>query len=84
MRTVLAVIVPLVLTGCGTPPAITAISYVLDGMSLISTGKTVSDHALSMAMEQDCKVWRVVEDKPVCRDLLPGESNALFPAKATR
>jgi hypothetical protein len=78
MRTVLAVLFPLILTGCGLPPAITAISYALDGMSLFSTGKAVSDHALSMAMEQDCKVWRVVEDKSVCRDLLPGESNALI------
>lgn len=78
MRTVLAVLFPLVLTGCGLPPAITALSYALDGMSLFSTGKTVSDHALSMAMKQDCKVWRVVEDAAVCRDLLPGEQNKLI------
>lgn len=78
MRKVLAVMIPLVLTGCGLPPAITLISYALDGVSLFSTGKTVGDHALSVAMNQDCKVWRVVNDQSVCRDLLPGESNALI------
>lgn len=74
----LAVLFPLVLTGCGLPPAITMISYALDGMSLFSTGKTVSDHALSVAMKQDCKVWRVVNEQSVCRDLLPGEKNSLI------
>ena len=74
----LAVLFPLVLTGCGLPPAITIVSYALDGMSLFSTGKTVSDHALSVAMKQDCKVWRVVNEQSVCRDLLPGEKNSLI------
>lgn len=78
MRIALAVLFPLVLAGCGLPPAITVISYLLDGVSLFSTGKTVSDHALSIAMEQDCKVWRVVQDQSVCRDLLPGEKNTLI------
>jgi len=78
MRIVLAALFPLVLAGCGLPPAITFISYALDGVSLFSTGKTVGDHALSMAMQQDCKVWRVVNDQSVCRDLLPGESNKLI------
>lgn len=78
MRIVLAALFPLVLAGCGLPPAITLISYALDGVSLFSTGKTVGDHALSMAMHQDCKVWRVVNDQSVCRDLLPGETNKLI------
>jgi hypothetical protein len=78
MNKLLAILFPLVLTGCGLPPAITIISYAFDGMSLISTGKTVSDHALSIAMEQDCRVWRVVNEQSVCRDFLPGEKNTLI------
>ena len=82
MKIVLAAFFPLVLAGCGLPPAITIISYALDGISLFSTGKTVGDHALSVAMKQDCMVWRVVEEKSVCHDLLLDKKYPLIAAAA--
>ncbi len=59
------------LGGCAAPPAYTFASFVLDGASLIATGKSVSDHALSAAVEKDCAMWRLLKEghiNAVCRE----------------
>ncbi len=55
-------IVPLLLflTGCGASAAMTVASLALDGVSLMASGKTVADHALSFVTQQDCAIWRAV------------------------
>lgn len=57
----------LLLTGCGLPPAIIAFSYAVDGFSYASSGKGITDHALSAAIEQDCAMFRAVQGKDICR-----------------
>ncbi len=37
-----------------------------DGVSLLGSGKTVSDHALSIATGADCRIVNVVTRNPVC------------------
>ena len=74
MKTLIALAAALALSGCGLPPAITIVSYALDGLSLLSTGKSVGDHALSAAANRDCAVWRLVKDGEICRDFESGES----------
>jgi hypothetical protein len=59
---------PLVTTACGVPLAITAVSYGADGASLVTTGKSTTDHLLSMTSEKDCALFRVVEGKSVCKE----------------
>ncbi|MHB1217995.1 MAG: SPOR domain-containing protein [Alphaproteobacteria bacterium] len=55
------------LGGCVAIPAgITAASAAFDGMSYAATGKAPHDHALSAVTGEDCAVWRVVKEKPVC------------------
>lgn len=55
------------LGGCvAIPAAATAVSTAFDGMSYVSTGKASHDHALSAVTGEDCAVWRVVKDKPLC------------------
>jgi hypothetical protein len=44
-------------------------------MALLSTGKSVSDHAISAAAKKDCAVWRVVKDEEVCREYKAGEKS---------
>lgn len=57
----------LLLTGCGLPPAVTVASYVADGVSYLTTGKTVTDHGISAATGQDCAViGHLIEGKPIC------------------
>jgi hypothetical protein len=57
------------LGGCiAIPVGITAASAGFDGMSYVSTGKAPHDHALSAVTGEDCAVWRVVKEKPVCAE----------------
>ena len=66
-ETVFAGLVAAALGGCVAIPAgITAASAAFDGMSYAATGKAPHDHALSAVTGEDCAVWRVVKEKPVC------------------
>jgi hypothetical protein len=57
------------LAGCGVvPPVVSALSYAIDGFSLITTGKSPTDLALSAAVERDCALWRIFTTGEVCRD----------------
>ncbi len=58
---------PIPLASCVLPPAVTVASFAADGISLVATGKTVSDHALSTAANEDCRMWRLLTGGPVCR-----------------
>ncbi len=67
----LTIVALLGLAGCATPPLVRIASFALDGISYVATGKSVSDHALSIAMQQDCVMWRLVQDgdpRAVCRE----------------
>ncbi len=68
MKRLFAVAAALALGSCGLPPVVNLASFALDGMSLLSTGKSVSDHVLSAAAEKDCAVWRLVKNEDVCRE----------------
>ena len=58
------------LSGCivTLPPAIQAASFALDGISFATTGKTVSDHALSAVTEKDCAITRALNGAEICSD----------------
>lgn len=64
----------LLLSGCGLPPALMIASYAIEGFSLVATGKTIADHAISNAMKQDCALFRVVEGRQVCLENVDAES----------
>jgi hypothetical protein len=56
------------LAGCAEPLSLTVSSNAFDGFSYGTEGKSVSDMAISQVSDRDCALWRVVEDKPICRD----------------
>lgn len=58
----------LLLSGCALPPALTIASYAIDGFSYLTSGKSVSDHALSAVTSQDCALFRAVMGNDICRD----------------
>ena len=69
MRKSLAMIgLPILLGGCGLPPALTAASWALDGVSYLVSGKSVTDHAISEVASQDCALFRIVQDREICED----------------
>ncbi len=55
------------LTGCASP-AMNIANIAANTGSLVATEKTISDHVLSAARDEDCAVWRIVNDEPVCKE----------------
>ena len=53
--------------GCVLPPAFTIASFVADGISVASSGKTVTDHAISLLADEDCRLWRLLQGKAICQ-----------------
>lgn len=64
----LAAGLPLLTGACGAPVVVALVSYGADGISLVETGKSTTDHLASMASKKDCALWRVVRGQPVCRE----------------
>ena len=50
-----------VLSGCALPPAITIASLVADVASYAATGKSVTDHGISLVLRKDCALLRGLE-----------------------
>ncbi len=73
MRKIVAVVTPVLLAGCGIPPAVSVGSYVVDGVVMATTGKNMRDHALSTAAQQDCNMFHVVEGGNICQDYEPND-----------
>lgn len=80
LATLLALPIPL--ASCVLPPAVTVASFAADGISLVATGKTVSDHALSTAANEDCRMWRLLTGGPVCRTAPPAPVATAAPSPA--
>lgn len=59
------------LTGCivALPPAVQAASLALDGVSYLTTGKSVTDHAISGITAQDCAMMRALQGDAICTDV---------------
>ena len=55
------------LSGCGLPLVVSVWSTALDFASYGSTGKTVTDHGISLVLQKDCSLMRGL-DGPVCTE----------------
>ena len=62
---------PMLTGACGAPVAVAAASYGADGVSVVESGKTVTDHAASMLSKRDCALWRVFRNRSICQDRDP-------------
>lgn len=58
------------ISGCivTLPTSVQVASLAFDGISFLATGKTVGDHALSAATDQDCAMSRALSGKTICND----------------
>lgn len=61
-----AVSLPLIASGCALPPAVTVASLAADGISYVASGRTVSDHAISYAAQEDCALYRAIQGESIC------------------
>ncbi len=57
----------LFLSGCAAPPAFQVISLALDGISYLTTDKSVADHGLSIVAQEDCKMLRTLKGEDICQ-----------------
>jgi hypothetical protein len=82
IRLVLVCLSLSVLNGCATSGVVTALSWSATGVSLITTGKSLTDHVISAAMAQDCAMLRTLQGHDACRALpAHGTSAALADSK---
>ncbi|MBT6095485.1 MAG: hypothetical protein HOH04_11430 [Rhodospirillaceae bacterium] len=68
LRVAGALAAPLLLGACGLPVGIQIASLVADGVSYMTTDKTLTDHGISAVTQKDCALWRTVEGKDICRN----------------
>lgn len=59
---------PLLTGACGAPLAMAGATYGADGASVVETGKTTSDHFISMVSKKDCALWRMFRNQDICRE----------------
>ncbi len=64
---------PMLTGACGAPVAVAAASYGADGVSVVESGKTTTDHFASMVSKKDCAMWRVLRNRSVCIDRDPSK-----------
>ena len=72
MRWLFLVALTVVLSGCGLPTAVTVVSLVASGISYVSTGKSITDHGISLVLQKDCALLRGFEGD-ICLEPDPAE-----------
>lgn len=70
MRVAMSVGLCTVLAGClpFLPPVMSAASIGVSGFSVLTTGKSTSDHIVSAANGKDCALHRLLFLNPICRE----------------
>jgi hypothetical protein len=58
----------LLLGGCALPLPVQIASWAIDGLSVLTTEKTIADHGVSLVAQKDCALWRGFVEGSVCRD----------------
>jgi hypothetical protein len=66
MRYFFIVLIGIGLSGCAIPIPLQIASWAASGISYITTGKSMSDHAVSAVASQDCAVHRLVLGRSMC------------------
>ena len=72
---------PILLNARALPASFSIASLAIDGISYATSGKSVSDHAISAVANEDCAMWRALQARPICRDRdVPATMVAAAPA----
>ena len=58
MRWLSLAVLSVFLSGCAVPPAVTVLSLFADVVSYAETGKTITDHGISLVLKKDCALLR--------------------------
>ena len=66
MRFLLIGFVCLAVTGCALPVSVQIASWAASGLSYVTTGRSVSDHAVSAVASRDCALHRIILGEEIC------------------
>ena len=55
-----------------------ALTYAATGVSYVSSGKGIADHALSASADKDCAIHRAIEGKDICERVDRGKEGTLM------
>ncbi|WP_430469837.1 SPOR domain-containing protein [Thalassospira lucentensis] len=80
MKKILVVAAPLLLSACGGPVELTVAKLAGDLISYVTTGKSTTDHAVSVVADRDCALHRPLFSDDVCKDddtILAEQASAL-------
>ena len=72
-------------SGCAVPVGVTVASWAIDGFSYAATKKSITDHGLSLIVDKDCAVHRIVTEMDIyalCRDLKDQQNTLTMVADA--
>lgn len=58
----------ILLGGCALPVPLQVATWAMEGVSVVTTKKTLTDHGMSAIAQKDCSLWRSLGDGDVCRD----------------
>ncbi|MHA1598975.1 MAG: SPOR domain-containing protein [Alphaproteobacteria bacterium] len=68
------------LGACALPLQYQIASWAIDGISLLTTEKSIADHGISMVAQKDCALWRGVTGKEICVDNMDDAGTVLLAA----
>lgn len=68
MKAAWPVALAILLGGCALPPAFQMATLLADVFSYVASGKSVTDHGISLAVRKDCAMLRVVQGEELCRE----------------
>ncbi len=80
MRYFFIALIGIGLSGCAIPIPLQIASWAASGLSYVTTGKSMSDHAVSAVASQDCAVHRIVLGLSMCEAYVD-ESEAIVLAQ---
>lgn len=63
-----AAVLAVTMGGCTMPMPVTIASYAMDGVSYLASGKSITDHGISIVMQRDCALLRGLTEGQVCYD----------------
>lgn len=80
VKKILVVAAPLLLSACGGPVELTVAKLAGDLISYVTTGKSTTDHAVSVVADRDCALHRPLFSDDICKDddtILAEQASAL-------
>lgn len=69
--------------GCALPISYTIATLMADGVSYVTTDKSLADHGISALTAQDCAIHRILTDGNVCHIVAQDEIAAVQPPPPT-